>query len=43
VSSESTTFNVDFHATVDGDDRQAISGVAARQPPYEWMRLHDSY
>lgn len=88
VSSESTTFNEDFHATVDGEERQAISvflrdgertfhtwSTFARgeepfmlvfdlldltpygrqeswedsppgrpqQPPYEWMRLHDSY
>ena len=88
VSSESTTFNEDFGATVDGEERQAISvflrdgdrvfhtwSTYARgeepfmvvfdlldltpygrqetwedspagwpqQPPYEWMRLHDSY
>jgi predicted dithiol-disulfide oxidoreductase (DUF899 family) len=88
VSSASTTFNEDFHATVDGEERQAISvflrdggrifhtwSTFARgeepfmlvfdllditpygrqeswedsppgrpqQPPYEWMRLHDSY
>jgi predicted dithiol-disulfide oxidoreductase (DUF899 family) len=88
VSSESTTFNEDFRATVDGEERQAISvflrdgerifhtwSTFARgeepfmlvfdlldltpygrqeswedsprgwpqQPPYEWMRLHDSY
>ena len=88
VSSESTTFNEDFCATVDGEERQAISvflrdgdrvfhtwSTYARgeepfmlvfdlldltpygrqetwedspegwpqQPPYEWMRLHDSY
>ena len=88
VSSESSTFNEDFGATVDGEERQAISvflrdgdrifhtwSTFARgeepfmlvfdlldltpygrqetwedspagwpqQPPYEWMRLHDSY
>lgn len=88
VSSLSTTFNEDFHATVDGEERQAISvflrdgerifhtwSTFARgeepfmlvfdlldltpygrqetwedspagwpqHPPYEWMRLHDSY
>jgi predicted dithiol-disulfide oxidoreductase (DUF899 family) len=88
VSSGSTTFNEDFHATVDEEERQAISvflrdggrifhtwSTFARgeepfmlvfdllditpygrqesweesppgrpqQPPYEWMRLHDSY
>ncbi len=88
VSSASTTFNEDFHATVDEEERQAISvflrdgervfhtwSTFARgeepfmlvfdlldltpygrqetwedsppgrpqQPPYEWMRLHDSY
>ena len=88
VSSASTNFNEDFHATVDGEERQAISvffrdggrifhtwSTFARgeepfmlvfdlldltpygrqeswedsppgrpqQPPYEWMRLHDSY
>lgn len=88
VSSGSTTFNEDFGATVDGEERQAISvflrhggrvfhtwSTFARgeepfmvvfdlldltpfgrqetwedspagwpqQPPYEWMRLHDSY
>jgi predicted dithiol-disulfide oxidoreductase (DUF899 family) len=88
VSSESTTFNVDFGTTVDGDERHAISVFLRdgdrvfhtwstynrgeepfmlvwdlldltpygrqetwedsppswpQQPPYEWMRLHDSY
>ena len=88
VSSEPSTFNEDFRATVDGEERQAISvflrngerifhtwSTFARgeepfmlvfdlldltpygrqeswedspagwpqQPPYEWMRLHDSY
>jgi len=88
VSSEPSSFNDDFHATVDGEERQAISvflregermfhtwSTFARgeepfmlvfdlldltpygrqeswedspagwpqQPPYEWMRLHDSY
>jgi predicted dithiol-disulfide oxidoreductase (DUF899 family) len=88
VSSEPSTFNEDFYATVDGEERQAISvflrdgarifhtwSTFARgeepfmlvfdlldltpygrqeswedspegwpqQPPYEWMRLHDSY
>lgn len=88
VSSGSTTFNEDFGATVDGNERQAISvflrdgertfhtwSTFARgeetfmlvfdlldltpygrqetwedsppgwpqQPPYDWMRLHDSY
>ena len=88
VSSFATTFNEDFRATVDGEERQAISvflrdgervfhtwSTFARgeepfmmvfdlldltpygrqetwedspagwpqEPPYEWMRLHDSY
>ncbi len=88
VSSGPSTFNEDFHATVGGEERQAISvflrdgerifhtwSTFARgeepfmlvfdlldltpygrqeswedspagwpqQPPYEWMRLHDSY
>ena len=88
VSSESTTFNEDFRATVDGEERQAISVLLRdgdrvfhtwstyargeepfmlvfdllvltpygrqeawedspsgwpQRPPYEWMRLHDSY
>jgi predicted dithiol-disulfide oxidoreductase (DUF899 family) len=88
VSSVSTTFNEEFRATVDGEERQAISvflrdgerifhtwSTFARgeepfmlpfdlldltpygrqeswedsppgwpqRPPYEWMRLHDSY
>jgi predicted dithiol-disulfide oxidoreductase (DUF899 family) len=88
VSSASSTFNEDFGATVDGEERQAISvflrdgdrvfhtwSTFARgeepfmlvfdlldltpfgrqeswedspagwpqEPPYEWMRLHDSY
>lgn len=88
VSSASTSFNEDFRATVDGEERQAISvflrdgkrvfhtwSTFARgeepfmlvfdlldltpygrqetweespagwpqRPPYEWMRLHDSY
>jgi predicted dithiol-disulfide oxidoreductase (DUF899 family) len=88
VSSESSTFNEDLGATVDGEERQAISvflrdGIRVfhtwstfargeepfmvvfdlldltpfgrqetwedspqgwpQRPPYEWMRLHDSY
>jgi predicted dithiol-disulfide oxidoreductase (DUF899 family) len=88
VSSESTRFNEDFGATVDGEERQAVSVFLRhgdrvfhtwstfsrgeepfmvvfdlldltpygrqetwedspagwpQRPPYEWMRLHDSY